>query len=185
METATLAGGPARNAIATLAGGCFWCTQGIFKQIKGIKDVVSGYSGGNMENPSYEKVASGITNHTETIQVTFDPKVISYKDILYIFFKTHDPTTVNRQGHDVGTQYRSVIFYHSDEQKKEAMNVKESLREDFSAPIVTEVLPFEKFYKAEDHHQDYYEKNPEKPYCKLVIDPKIQKLKHDFKKYLK
>ncbi len=171
--------------IATLAGGCFWCTEGIFNQIKGVEKVVSGYSGGTMENPNYEKVSAGITNHAEAIQVTFDPKIISYKDILYIFFKTHDPTTMNRQGNDAGTQYRSVVFFHDEDQKKIAEELKKDLQKDYKDKIVTEVVPFEKFYVAEGYHQDYFAKNPDKPYCTLVIDPKIQKLKKDFKQFLK
>lgn len=170
---------------ATLAGGCFWCTEGIFKQIKGVKEVTSGYSGGNMDNPDYEQVSSGVTNHAESIQIKFDPKVIRFKDILYIFFKSHDPTTMNRQGHDVGSQYRSAIFYYDEKQKKEAETALADAQKDYDGKIVTQILPFKSFFEAEDYHQDYFEKNPEKPYCKLVIDPKIQKLKRDFKKYLK
>lgn len=170
---------------ATLAGGCFWCTEGIFKEINGVIDVTSGYSGGSMENPSYEDVSSGVSHHAEAIQVTFDPNIVNFREILYIFFKTHDPTTMNKQGNDVGTQYRSAIFYHDNEQKKIAEELKKELQKDYTNPIVTEILPFEKFYKAEDYHQDYYEKNPSQPYCMLVIDPKIQKLRKNFKKYLK
>lgn len=170
---------------ATLGGGCFWCTEGIFKEIKGVVDVTSGYAGGSMPNPNYEDVSSGETNHAEVIQIKFDPKIIDYKDILYIFFKTHDPTTMNRQGNDSGTQYRSVIFYHTDEQKNIATKLKKELQKDYNDPIITQVVPLDNFYPAEGYHQDYFEKNPDKPYCMLIIDPKIQKLRRDFKEYLK
>ncbi len=170
---------------ATLGGGCFWCTEGIFNQIKGIEKVVSGYSGGKMENPKYEQVSSGTTNHAEAIQITYDPKIINYKDILYIFFKTHDPTTMNKQGYDEGTQYRSVIFYHDEVQQQVATDLKSNLQKEYNNQIVTEIVPFENFYEAESYHQNYYANNKDKPYCTLVIDPKIQKLKKDFKKYLK
>ena len=170
---------------ATFAGGCFWCTEGIFKMIKGIKEVTSGYSGGNMDNPTYEQVASNITNHTESIQIKFDPKTINYKDLLYIFFRTHDPTTLNRQGADVGSQYRSVIFYADEAERKTAQNALNEAQKEYDRPIVTEIVPLENFYEAEGYHQDYYKKNPNKPYCKLVIDPKIQKLRKNFKEYLK
>ena len=185
MEKATMGGGPARSATATFAGGCFWCTEAIFLRLKGADTVVSGYSGGDMDNPSYEKVSSGISGHTETIQIIFNPKIISYEDLLYIFFRTHDPTTMNRQGADVGTQYRSAIFFHNDNQKREAEKTKEEAQTHFSDPIVTEIVPFKSFYKAENYHQNYYSQNPQKAYCKLVIDPKIIKLQKDFKKYLK
>ena len=170
--------------IATFGGGCFWCTEAIFKSIKGVKKVVSGYSGGKEKDPSYELISTGSTKHAEAIQITFDPKLISYADLLYIFLKTHNPTTLNRQGADVGTQYRSVIFYH-DEQKKVAEKAINKAQNEYNEKIVTEIVPFENFYEAENYHQDYYKKNPDKMYCKLVIDPKIQKLKKDFKKYLK
>lgn len=170
---------------ATFGGGCFWCTEAIFLRLKGADTVVSGYSGGDMDNPSYEKVSSGISGHTETIQIIFNPKIISYEVLLYIFFRTHDPTTMNRQGADVGTQYRSAIFYHNENQKKVAERAKKDAQKLYKNPIVTEVLPFENFYDAEEYHQNYYAQNPEKAYCKLVIDPKITKLQKDFKKYLK
>ena len=170
--------------IATFGGGCFWCTEAIFKSIKGVKKVVSGYSGGNVENPSYELVSTNSSGHAEAVQITFDTKIITYNDLLYIFLKTHNPTTLNRQGADVGTQYRSVIFYH-DEQKKVAEKAINKAQNEYNEKIVTEIVPFENFYEAENYHQDYYKKNPDKMYCKLVIDPKIQKLKKDFKKYLK
>ena len=172
--------------VATFAGGCFWCTEGIFQRLRGVKEVVSGYSGGEKENPTYEEVSSGVTGHAEVIQITFDPTKISYKDLLYVFFKTHNPTTLNRQGNDVGTQYRSVIFYHDEGQKKVAQDLIKSLESQkvYESPIVTEVVVFKNFYKAEDYHQNYYNENPDKMYCKLVIDPKIKKLQEDLGQYL-
>lgn len=170
---------------ATFGGGCFWCTEAIFKRIKGVLSVESGYAGGDMENPSYEKVSSGKTGHAEAVQLTFDPKVISFEKLLEIFWATHDPTTKNRQGADVGTQYRSVIFYHNDDQKKIAEKSKEEHKNDFREKIVTDILPFKKFYKAEEYHQNYYDTYQQavafgdkfaNSYCSLVIDPKIQKL---------
>ncbi|KKQ85250.1 MAG: methionine sulfoxide reductase A [Candidatus Woesebacteria bacterium GW2011_GWB1_38_8] len=175
-----------RNAAeAYFAGGCFWCTQALFNNLKGVDGVEVGYSGGMLSNPSYEAVSSGSTNHAETIKIIFDPKIISYKDLIYVFLRTHDPTTMNRQGTDVGTQYRSVIFYANDEQKKTALKEIKKAQKLYSNPIVTQVIPSGAFYKAEKYHQDYYVKNPQKPYCTLVIDPKIQKLKKEFKEYLK
>jgi peptide-methionine (S)-S-oxide reductase len=171
--------------IATFAGGCFWCTEAIFQMLKGVKKVISGYCGGDMDNPSYDQVSSGITHHAESIQITFDPKIIKYKDLLYVFMKTHDPTTLNRQGHDVGTQYRSAIFYHSDSQKKAAETAIADMQKENQNNIVTEVLPFQQFYEAEDYHQNYYNNNKDKPYCMLVIDPKIKALKKEFKSFLK
>lgn len=172
--------------IATFAGGCFWCTEAVFKMLKGVDKVTSGYTGGTMENPTYEQVSAGITGHAEAINIKFDPKTISYDDLLYVFFKTHDPTTINRQGADVGTQYRSAIFYHDEEQrnKAEKMITKLQNEAEFASPIVTEIIPFEIFYEAEDYHKDYYANNPDKMYCKLVIDPKINKLKKEFKEFL-
>lgn len=170
---------------ATFAGGCFWCQEAIFQNIKGVSDVMSGYSGGDMDTPGYEDVSSGSTGHAESIQLTFDPKLISYKDLLYIFFKMHDPTTKDRQGADVGSQYRSVIFYHDEEQKKEAQEAVKEFQKDYKDPIVTEIVPFKSFYKAEGYHQNYYNNNKNVPYCRLVIDPKIEKLKKNFGKYLK
>ena len=177
----------AQKEIATFAGGCFWCTEAIFTRLKGVKKTVSGYTGGNVEKPSYDQVSHGDTGHTEAIQVTYDPKIISYKDLLYIFWRTHDPTTINRQGADVGPQYRSMILYNSEEQKQKALASKEKVKKEgiYKNPIVTEILPLESFYKAEDYHQNYYSKDPKKSYCRLVIDPKINKLQKDFKKYLK
>lgn len=168
---------------ATLGGGCFWCTEAIFTQLKGVESVESGYSGGNVSNPSYEDVCTGETGHAEVVQVKFDPNVISYSDILRVFFSAHDPTTLNRQGADVGTQYRSVIFYHGEQQKqmaKEAMNEVDSSKI-WGKPAVTEIVPFKAFYPAEEYHKDYFERNPRQPYCQVVIAPKVAKFrKHYF-----
>lgn len=173
--------------IATLAGGCFWCTEAIFKRLKGIESVKSGYSGGTVENPTYEKVCSGTTGHAEAIQIKFDAKIISYEKILEIFFHLHDPTTLNRQGNDIGTQYRSGIFYHNDEQRNRAEKVRDKIKKSgmYNNRIVTEIVPFTNFYKAEDYYQNYYEKNPEYDYCRVVIDPKIKKLFREFKEEVK
>jgi peptide-methionine (S)-S-oxide reductase len=176
-----------RMEVATLAGGCFWCTEAVFGQLKGVERVESGYSGGKLENPTYEQVSAGRTGHAETVQITFDPDVISYKEILEIFFSTHDPTTLNRQGPDVGTQYRSVIFYHNDQQKAIAEQVIKELTEEktFDASIVTQVEPFKTFYEAEDYHKDYFKRHPEQAYCSLVIAPKITKLRELYLSKLK
>ena len=170
---------PKRIEVTTLGGGCFWCTEAVFSQLKGVEEIEPGYSGGNVENPSYEQVSTGKTGHAEVAQITFDPAVISFKEILQIFFSTHDPTSLNRQGPDIGTQYRSVIFYHDDEQKAIAKEViKEfSDEEAFDAPIVTQVEPLKAFYKAEDYHREYYKRHPEQPYCRVVIAPKIAKFR--------
>jgi peptide-methionine (S)-S-oxide reductase len=173
--------------VATLGAGCFWCVEAIYQRLEGVEKVESGYSGGSVKNPSYEQVCSGRTGHAEVIQVTFDPKKLSYKELLEVFFKTHDPTTLNKQGADVGTQYRSAIFYRSDEQKKIAEQVK---RETDAAkiwddPIVTEISPFTDFYKAEDYHQNYYNQNSYQPYCMMVINPKLSKFKKEFSNKLK
>lgn len=172
---------------ATVAGGCFWCTEAIFKRLKGVETVTSGYSGGARENPSYEQVSSEATGHAEAVQIEFDPKVISYEKILQIFFHLHDPTTLNRQGADVGTQYRSVIFYHSPEQEQIAEKVKQEVVDEgkYNDPIVTEIVPFENFYTAEEEHQDYYDRNSNQGYCSYVITPKIQKLLKDYRKDVK
>lgn len=164
--------------IATLANGCFWCTEAIFSRVKGVKSVIPGYSGGSTSNPSYEQVCTGITGHAESIQIEFDSKIISFEKILDIFWHTHDPTTLNRQGNDVGTQYRSAIFYHDDNQKNIAEKLKKELEKEdvFKNPIVTEITPFSKFYPAENYHKEYFENNRNAPYCSFVIDPKIQKL---------
>lgn len=168
--------------VATLAGGCFWCTEAIFERLKGVENVISGYSGGGMENPSYEQVSSGKTGHAEAIQVRFDPKQVSYKEILDVFLATHDPTTLNRQGNDVGEQYRSVIFYHNESQRKIAEDAKESFQKSgkYEDKVVTSIEPFRNFFPAEDYHQKFYDHNSQASYCKLVIDPKITKLYRDF-----
>lgn len=170
---------------ATFAGGCFWCTEAIFQQIKGVTNVVSGYSGGDLLDPTYEAVSRSDTGHAETIQLTFDPQVVAYKDLLYIFFKMIDPTALDRQGADVGSQYRSMVFFHSEQQKAEAEAAVKQFQKDYPRPIVTEIVPFKNFYPAEGYHQDFYNKNRNATYCKLVIDPKIAKLKKNFGSYLK
>jgi peptide-methionine (S)-S-oxide reductase len=172
---------------ATLAAGCFWCVEAVYQNLKGVQSVVSGYSGGTVQNPSYEDVSSGETGHAETCQITYDPKQISYANILEAFWKMHDPTTLNRQGNDVGTQYRSAIFYHNDEQRKLAEHYKKELDSAgaFDAPIVTEIVPYKNFYKAEDYHQNYYNDHKNAPYCMLVIRPKVEKFKKAFKDKLK
>jgi peptide-methionine (S)-S-oxide reductase len=172
---------------ATLGAGCFWCVEAIYQRLDGVEKVESGYSGGTVKNPTYEQVCTGRTGHAEVIQVTFDPKKLSYKELLEVFFKTHDPTTLNKQGADAGTQYRSAIFYHSPEQQKIAEQVK---RETDAAkiwddPIVTEITPFSAFYKAEDYHQNYYNENSYQPYCMMVINPKLSKFKKEFGSKLK
>lgn len=172
---------------ATFANGCFWCTEAVFKRLKGIISVLPGYTGGKRENPSYEQVSSGATGHAEAIQVIFDPEIIQYTTLLDVFWATHDPTTPNQQGADVGTQYRSAIFYHDDEQKAAAENSKQHLEntKKYPNPIITEITPFTAFYQAEDYHVDFYDRNKNYPYCKVVIDPKIQKLLKEFKNKLK
>ena len=164
--------------VATLANGCFWCTEAIFKRLKGVKSVVPGYSGGTVENPSYDLVCTGKTGHAESIQIEFDPKVIPYERILDIFWHTHDPTTLNRQGNDIGTQYRSAIFYHSQKQKEVAEKSKMELEKEgaYKGSIVTEITPFNDFYVAEDYHKNYYDNNQTAPYCNFIIDPKVRKL---------
>lgn len=173
--------------IATLANGCFWCTEAIFERIRGVESVKSGYSGGTLDNPTYEEVSDGDSGHAEAIQIEFDNEKINFKELLEIFFKTHDPTTLNRQGNDVGTQYRSAIFYHNLDQKKIAEEVIKELEEMnyFSDPIVTEVSEFTNFFPAEDYHQKFYVKNKNYPYCRIVIDPKIKKLLNEFSENLK
>jgi peptide-methionine (S)-S-oxide reductase len=176
-----------RLEVATLGGGCFWCTEAVFSQLKGVQKVEPGYSGGEVENPSYEQVSTGRTGHAEAVQVTFDPDVISFKEILQIFFSTHDPTTLNRQGPDLGTQYRSVIFYHDDEQRAIAEQVMKEISEQgiFDAPLVTRVEPFKAFYEAEDYHKDYFKRHQGQAYCTLVIAPKIAKLRELYLSKLK
>ena len=172
---------------ATFGGGCFWCTEAVFDAVQGVEDVVSGYSGGHKENPTYQEVCSETTGHAEVVQVKFDPQEITYKEILQIFFGTHDPTTLNRQGNDIGTSYRSAVFYHDEEQKKIAEEViREITKEDiFDNPIVTEVTAFDKFYPAEDYHQEYFAKNPNQPYCSAVVAPKVGKFRQKFAHRLK
>jgi methionine-S-sulfoxide reductase len=171
---------------ATFASGCFWCSEAVFQQLRGVKSVVSGYSGGLVENPSYEQVCSGTTGYAEAIQVTFDPAVVPYSDLLQVFWQTHDPTTLNRQGNDIGTQYRSAVFYHGDEQRKEAEEYKQQLDESktFKSPIVTEITQFTNFIPAEKYHQNYYQDNPNQGYCQYVIRPKVEKFRKEFTKLL-
>ncbi len=170
---------------ATFAAGCFWCVEAIFQQIKGVVKVTSGYTGGTIPDPSYSSVASKTSGHAEALEVTFDPGIIKYQDLLFIFFRTHDPTTLNQQGYDTGPEYRSAIFYHSDEQKKLAEEEKEKAQELYNDPIVTEIVPASNFYPAEEYHHNFYKENKNPTYCRLVIDPKMQKLREEFKKYLK
>lgn len=172
---------------ATLAGGCFWCIETIFDELKGVEKVVSGYSGGTTKNPSYEQVSSGNTGHAEVVQITFDPSVISYEKLLEIFFHIHNPTTLNRQGADVGSQYRSAIYYNNDHQKKTAEEVIKKIGSSglWDEQIITEVTKFYEFYSAEDYHQDYYNNNKEKSYCSLVIAPKVRKFYKDYKDLIK
>ncbi|HMN23907.1 MAG TPA: peptide-methionine (S)-S-oxide reductase MsrA [Ignavibacteriaceae bacterium] len=176
-----------RLETATFGSGCFWCTEAIFERVKGVSKVVSGYSGGSVDNPTYKEVCNGTTGHAECTQITFDPAVISYDELLEIFWKMHDPTTLNRQGNDVGTQYRSVIFYHNDRQKQKAEYYKNKLTKEkiWDKPIVTEITKFEKFYPAEDYHQEYYDNNPNQGYCAYVITPKVEKFEKIFKDKLK
>ena len=173
--------------VATLGGGCFWCMEAVFSELEGLEKVESGYSGGATAHPTYEQVSTGTTGHAEVVQINFDPKVISFEEILEIFFAMHDPTTLNRQGADVGAQYRSVIFYHNDEQKATAEQVIKKIAEAkiWDAPIVTQIEPFKAFYKAEDYHKDYFKKHPRQPYCRLVITPKIAKLREHYHRKLK
>jgi peptide-methionine (S)-S-oxide reductase len=166
---------------ATFGGGCFWCMEAVFENVKGVEDVVSGYAGGHIDNPTYEAVCSGSTGHAEVVRITYDPNVVSYKELLDIFWKIHDPTTLNRQGADVGTQYRSVIFYHNDGQKRIAEASRQEVQKHFSAPIVTQIVPLTKFWPAEAYHQDYFRNNPRQSYCRAVIAPKVKKFKHYFK----
>ena len=165
--------------VATFGGGCFWCLDAAFRQLKGVQKVESGYAGGKRPNPSYEQVCTGATGHAEVVQITFDPSSISYRDLLGVFFTIHDPTTLNRQGPDEGTQYRSVVFYHSAEQQKAVMDVIAELKANgvWERPIVTEVAPLPAFYAAEGYHQDYFNKNPNQPYCAAVVAPKVSKFR--------
>ncbi len=172
---------------ATLGAGCFWCIEAVFQNLKGVESVVSGYTGGRVESPTYEQICTGTTGHAEVAQIIFDSAVISFEDLLYVFWRTHDPTTLNRQGADVGTQYRSAIFYDSEEQKAiaEKSKAKTDASDLWPEPIVTEISQLDKFYKAEEYHQDYYRLNSNQPYCRLIIDPKIRKLKKEFADKLK
>ncbi len=172
--------------VATLASGCFWCTEAVFQRLRGVEKVVSGYTGGSLADPTYEQICTGTTGHAEAVQVSFDPAVISYRDLLDVFFNLHDPTTLNRQGPDVGTQYRSAIFYEDSEQKTAAEQAKIGVDESgtYPAKLVTEISPLTVFFPAEDYHLDFYDRNRESPYCRAVIDPKVQKLFKDFNEKL-
>jgi len=171
--------------IATFGGGCFWCIEAVIQRLKGVEQVVSGYTGGEVDNPDYRAICTGTTGHAEVIQVTFDADVISYEDLITIFMTSHDPTTLNRQGADRGTQYRSIILYHNDEQKVVAEKVLEHLKGSFPDPIVTQLALLEKFYPAENYHQDYYNNNTSAGYCRVVITPKIKKLREKYADRLK
>ena len=179
--------GRSRTEVATLGGGCFWCLEAVYEELRGVEKVESGYSGGTVPNPTYRQVCTGITGHAEVVQVTFDPEVTSFKEILEVFFAIHDPTTLNRQGADVGPQYRSAIFYHDEEQKRVAEEVVAELeaRHLWDDPIVTEVTLFDAFYRAEDYHQEYYRNNEYQPYCQVVIAPKVAKFRKQYLEKLK
>lgn len=173
--------------LATFGAGCFWCVEAIFQRVEGVEKVASGYSGGHVKNPSYKEVCQGTSGHAEVCQLSYDPSVVSFDELLEIFWKTHDPTTLNRQGNDVGPQYRSVVFYHNDNQKQLAEKYKHELDKSgiFDNPIVTEISPYETFYVAEDYHQNYFNENGSQPYCSFVIQPKVDKFKKVFKEKLK
>lgn len=188
MQTQDIVGRPAKQLqLATLGGGCFWCVEAVFVELKGVEKVESGYAGGKVKNPTYRDVCTGTTGHAEVTQITFDANVISFKEILQVFFTAHDPTTLNRQGADVGTQYRSVIFYHDEEQKRIAEQViaETNAAKIWDRPIVTGVAPYTEFYKAESYHQNYYANNPGQPYCQVVIAPKVVKFRKQFRDRLK
>ncbi|HKL38283.1 MAG TPA: peptide-methionine (S)-S-oxide reductase MsrA [Bacteroidales bacterium] len=172
---------------ATFGAGCFWCVEAVFQQLKGVDQVTSGYSGGHVKNPSYKEVTRGNTGHAEAVQLQYDPQKINYEQLLEVFWKTHDPTTLNRQGADIGSQYRSVIFYHNKDQKAIAERNKQKMDESgyFDNPIVTAIEPYKNFYVAENYHQDFYKNNPNQPYCRFNIDPKMEKLQENFGRYLK
>jgi len=176
-----------KHQVATLAGGCFWCLEAVFDEVRGVISVESGYAGGHVENPSYKAVCTGMTGHAEVVRITFDADMVSYKDLLHVFFGIHDPTTLNRQGADVGTQYRSAIFYHDEEQKKIAQEVLKDLeaQEIFGRPIVTTLEKMEDFYMAEDYHQEYFANNPRQPYCMAVVAPKVAKFRKHYIDMLK
>ncbi len=178
---------PSSHEIATLGGGCFWCLEAVYVALRGVERVESGYSGGHVPNPSYEQVCTGTTGHAEVVQVTFDPSVVSYRDLLDVFFTIHDPTTLNRQGADVGTQYRSAIFSHSPEQQRVAEQAITDLGDSgtWERPIVTQVVPFESFYPAEEYHKDYFARNPRQPYCQAVVAPKVAKFRQKYLARLK
>jgi peptide-methionine (S)-S-oxide reductase len=179
---------PAADAeLATFGSGCFWCTEAVFQQLEGVRKVESGYSGGRVKDPTYRQVCTGETGHAEVVQVTFDPKVISYPELLEVFWRSHDPTTKDRQGHDTGPQYRSVIFYHSERQKELAERYKQKIDAAgvFARPVVTEIEPFTAFYPAEEEHRNYYAENPDAGYCRVVIGPKVEKLRKVFREKLK
>ncbi len=187
MDTSTSASTMAKTDTATFGTGCFWCTEAIFQQVEGVIKVTSGYSGGTKENPTYKEVCTGTTGHAECLNIVYDPAKVSFDELLEIFWQVHDPTTLNRQGNDVGTQYRSAIFYHNDEQKAKAEKYKAELDKSgaWDNPIVTIIEPFSKFYPAEDYHQNYYNNNPEQGYCQFVIRPKVEKFEKVFKSKLK
>lgn len=175
------------QAIAVFANGCFWCTEAVFSMLKGVSSVAPGYAGGKVENPTYEQVSEGNTGHAESLRIVYNPSIISYDDLLAVFFNTHDPTTLNRQGNDIGTQYRSVIFYGNEEEKRKAEALIKELNASkaYDKPVVTEVKPLEKFYEAEDYHHDYYQNHKDQPYCHLVIEPKLEKLQKRFASLIK
>jgi peptide-methionine (S)-S-oxide reductase len=179
--------GSSRTEVATLGGGCFWCLEAVYQELRGVEKVESGYSGGDVPNPTYRQVCSETTGHAEVVQVTFEPDKVSYRDILEVYFTIHDPTTLNRQGADVGTQYRSVIFYHTEEQKRVAEEVISDLHTEgiWNSPIVTEVAPFDEFYVAEDYHQNYFRNNGFQPYCQVIIAPKVAKFRKEHLERLK
>lgn len=176
-----------KKEVAVFGGGCFWCTEAVFEELRGIISVMPGYTGGTVKNPTYDQVCSGTTGHTETTRIEFNPDEISFQDLLTIFFATHDPTTLNRQGNDVGTQYRSAIFYTTEEQKREAQGFIKDLddADPKGKPIVTEITPLSDFYPAEEYHREYYRNNPSQPYCQLIISPKLAKLQKKFAELLK
>lgn len=176
-----------KQEVATFGAGCFWCVEAIFQDLKGVSDVVSGYSGGEVKNPSYAEVCAGNTGHAEVCQIHFNPQIITYRELLNVFWRIHDPTTLNRQGADVGTQYRSVIFYHNEEQGRLAEESKKETERSglYKNPIVTEIEPFVQFYPAEEYHQDYYNQNPNQPYCRFTIDPKVKKFRKQFQEVIR
>ena len=180
-QTKDMNGSTNHTELATVGGGCFWCTEAVFQMLPGVKSVTSGYAGGTKENPTYKEVCAGNTGHAEVNQIEYDPKVISFEKLLETFWEAHDPTTLNRQGNDSGTQYRSIILYSSEAQRTVAEKSKAEAQKDLSQPIVTEIVPLKKFYKAEGYHQDYYRDNPNQPYCRMVIRPKVEKFEKKLK----